>query len=54
MDWKENLDEKIKNILIFDAPMRDYTTYKTGGSAQVLVLPENEDQILYLKTFSQQ
>lgn len=54
MDWKENLDEKIKNILIFDAPMRDYTTYKTGGSAQVLALPENEDQILYLKTFSQQ
>lgn len=52
MDWKENLDEKIKSILLFDAPMRDYTTYKTGGAAQVLALPENEDQILYLKHFS--
>lgn len=52
MDWKENLDERIKEILVFDAPMSNYTTYKTGGAAQVLALPETEEQILYLKNFA--
>ena len=51
MDWKEKLDPKIKSFILFDAPMSAYTTYKAGGAAQVLALPETEEQILYLKDF---
>lgn len=47
------MGEKTGCRLIFNAPMKDYTTYKTGGAAEVLALPENEEQILKLKTFCQ-
>lgn len=54
MNWKDTLGEKSGSPLIFNAPMKDYTTYKTGGEAEVLALPENEKQILKLKNFCEQ
>lgn len=45
------MGEKTGCRLIFNPPMKDYTTYRTGGAAEVLALPENEEQILKLKTF---
>lgn len=54
MNWKDILGEKTGCRLIFNAPMKDYTTYRTGGAADVLALPENEEQILKLKTLCEQ
>lgn len=48
------MGEKTGCRLIFNAPMKDYTTYRTGGAAEVLALPENEEQILKLKTLCEQ
>lgn len=30
---------------VFDEPMKKHTTFKTGGNADVFILPENEEQI---------
>ncbi|MDR0645847.1 MAG: UDP-N-acetylmuramate dehydrogenase [Elusimicrobiota bacterium] len=50
------LKEKFKNLravpLICDASMAEYTTYKTGGAAQVLALPQNINQIKDLVNFA--
>lgn len=51
MNWKDILGEEAFCPALFNAPMKEYTTYKTGGAAEVLVLPENEEQILKLKAF---
>ena len=37
---------------IFEAQLSLYTTYRVGGAAQVLALPETENQIKYLIDFS--
>ncbi|MDD4377000.1 MAG: UDP-N-acetylmuramate dehydrogenase [Eubacteriales bacterium] len=53
MDYKglfrhEYIDEE--NVLI-DAEMKDFTSFKTGGKAAVLVIPKSVDQLQYvLKT----
>lgn len=52
MNWEETLKNKLGEIILLDAPMKDYTTYKIGGAAQVLALPKNEEQIIFLKAFA--
>ena len=42
-----------ENAVICNADMKEYTSFKAGGCADVLVIPENEDQLMYaLKTLA--
>lgn len=52
MNWKENFKNKIKVPFIELAPMAEYTTYKTGGAAEVLVLAESAEQIKSVYLFA--
>lgn len=36
-----------KNRMILDAPMKEYTSFKAGGNAALLILPENTEQLRY-------
>lgn len=51
-----NSNTFLKNLkdvpFIFEAQLSLYTTYRVGGVAQVLALPENEEQIKNLLSFS--
>lgn len=51
---KEIIDEikqlGIKNILI-DEPMKNHTTFKVGGPADIMVSPENEEELSKLVKF---
>lgn len=53
MTWINDFNKEITPFLIKNAPMKDFTTYQTGGLAQVLALPQTQEQILYLKDFCQ-
>lgn len=53
MTWINDFNKETEPILIKNAPMKDFTTYKTGGTAEVLALPQTQEQILYLKDFCQ-
>ncbi len=45
--------ENLKDVpFIFEAQLSLFTTYRVGGVAQVLALPENEEQIKKLVNFS--
>ncbi len=50
MTWKQNLKKLLPVEL--NAPMAAYTTYKAGGAAEVLALPQTEDQIKTLLGFA--
>lgn len=51
MTWINDLEKNINPVLIKNAPMKDFTTYRAGGTAEVLALPQTEQQILYIKDF---
>jgi len=36
-----------KNRMIPDAPMKDYTSFKAGGNAALMVVPDNADELSY-------
>jgi UDP-N-acetylmuramate dehydrogenase len=36
-----------KNRMIPDAPMKDYTSFRAGGNAALMVLPENAEELSY-------
>lgn len=36
-----------KNKLILNAPMKEYTSFKAGGNADLLVLPANSEELTY-------
>ena len=43
-----------ESAIIENADMKEYTSFKAGGCADVLVIPENEDQLMYaLKTLAE-
>ena len=43
-----------ESAVIENANMKEYTSFKAGGCADVLVIPENEDQLMYaLKTLAE-
>ncbi len=52
MIWKEIFEKELKTPYIPNAPLRDYTTYKIGGAAEVLALPETEEQLKALYLFA--
>lgn len=52
MNWKENFKNKINVPFIELAPMAEYTTYKTGGAAEILVLAETAEQIKSVYLFA--
>ncbi len=52
MNWKETLKNKLQNIILLDTPMKDFTTYRIGGVAQVLALPKKEEHIIFLRAFA--
>lgn len=47
MDWKADLKTYFGDNCVLDADMSLYTTYKTGGAAEVLCYPENMEQWSY-------
>ena len=51
MNLKTVFAEKLKEILkpeqfLFDAPMSEYTTFKIGGKADVLIFPSNLEEVV--------
>ena len=42
---KEVLEDRNANKVIRNAPMAEYTSYKTGGKADFLLLPESEKDL---------
>ena len=52
MDLKHNF-KNLKTEILSNAPMKLYTTYKAGGSAQALALPKTEEELEEVKTFAQ-
>ncbi len=50
MDWQESFGKKLENFLsreqfIFNAPMKEHTTFKIGGAADVLIFPSNAQEV---------
>ncbi len=52
MNWKSNLKTLNPAPVIFDADMKLYTTYKAGGKAQALALPETQTQLKDILAFA--
>ena len=44
-EWQQVLQEAVKEPVLIDVPMRNYTTWKIGGRADYLVQPANEDEL---------
>ena len=43
-----------KKMMVTDAPMKEYTSFKAGGNAALLVQPESEEELAYaLKVISE-
>ena len=54
MHLLENFKEMSKNIkcdVVYDEPMSSYTSFKTGGKADIIVSPESCDDILKIVDF---
>ena len=50
MDWQKNFGNKLAEFLrteqfIFNAPMKDHTTFKIGGAADVLIFPSSAEEL---------
>lgn len=52
MNWKEKIKNTLKSPVLTDVSMQLYTTYKVGGNAEVLALPEDEIQLKELCVFA--
>ena len=48
---KEVLEDRNANKVIRNAPMAEHTSYKTGGKADFLLLPESEKDLKKLLGF---
>ena len=53
MDWREDFSDQLKKFLkpdqfIFDAPMSEHTTFKIGGTADVLIFPSTLEEVVEL------
>lgn len=49
-----SLESKVKGALIYDAPMSLYTTWKIGGTADCLFLPQSSEEILTAVTYAKE
>ena len=45
--------DRLRACIRQNVPMADYTTFRTGGPAQWLAVPEDEDQLLTLLAFAE-
>ena len=50
MDWQESFGKKLEEFLsreqfIFNAPMKEHTTFKIGGAADVLIFPSSAQEV---------
>jgi UDP-N-acetylmuramate dehydrogenase len=52
MDYKSIYESKRFGEILFDEPLKDYTTWGIGGPADVLVKPSNEDELKNLLIFN--
>ncbi|WP_424244992.1 UDP-N-acetylenolpyruvoylglucosamine reductase [Elusimicrobium posterum] len=48
MEWKNELKEFFGENCVFDEPMSEHTTYKTGGKAAVVVYPKTAEEWSYI------
>lgn len=51
MDWREDFSNKLRQLLkpdqfILDAPMSEHTTFKIGGTADVLIFPSTIEEVI--------
>lgn len=44
--YKKVFDGKNIGEILYDEPMKNHTTFKIGGSCDVMIFPQNEEQIL--------
>ncbi|MDR1684355.1 MAG: UDP-N-acetylmuramate dehydrogenase [Elusimicrobiota bacterium] len=54
MIWEEKLKTAGITPVVFNAPMAACTTYKTGGAAQALALPQNLEQLKNILLFAKE
>lgn len=48
-DWRQAFDEiSMKERVLYEAPLADYTTFKIGGPAQVLAFPSSTAEVAEL------
>ena len=52
LDFAQNLQTKITGSVLTDAPMSDYTTWKIGGNADVLAIPQNPAELAAILTMA--
>lgn len=52
MDYKSIYEGKRFGELLFDEPLKDYTTWGIGGPADVLIKPSTEDELKNLLKFN--
>lgn len=52
MDYKSIYEKKRFGELLFDEPLKDYTTWGIGGPADVLIKPSTEDELKNLLKFN--
>lgn len=50
MNWQESFGKKLEEFLsreqfIFNAPMKEHTTFKIGGAADVLIFPSSAQEV---------
>lgn len=51
MNWREDFSNKLRQLLkadqfILDAPMSEHTTFKIGGTADVLIFPSTIEEVV--------
>lgn len=52
MDYKSIYEKKRFGEILFDEPLKDYTTWGIGGPADVLIKPSNEEELKNLLKFN--
>ncbi len=52
-EWKQDLKEYFGEHCVFNAPMNDYTTYRTGGAAEAFVYPKSDEDWNFVVRFAQ-
>jgi UDP-N-acetylmuramate dehydrogenase len=51
---RRDLLMKIKGEVLFSEPMRDHTTFRVGGPADILIIPKDLDDIKYSITYAKE
>lgn len=54
IQWVDNMFEELKKLKtgkVINAKMKDYTTYKVGGSVLALVIPEDTNDLIKLMNY---